>query len=127
MNRFLQYIFTAVAALLMTAPVRAAEVDAATQGIFKTLMTAAVNNDHEGFVSLCDDTMKAAMTKPLLEMVSTELAPRTKDGYDADYLGELSKQGFAVHLWRLRFKSGGDDVLATMSVKDGKVGGFYLK
>ena len=86
-----------------------------------------MSNDYDGFVSVCDNTMKAAITKTQLEAVSKQIAPRAKDGYDADYLGELNQHGFAVNLWRLRFKSGGDDVLVTLSVKDGKAGGFYLK
>ncbi len=127
MNTFLKYMLAAAAALLAISSLRAAEPDPASQGIFKTLMAATAANDYDGFVSVCDNTMKAAITKTQLEAVSNQFAPRVKDGYDSDYLGELKQRGFAVHLWRLHFKSGGDDVLATLSVKDGKAGGFYLK
>ena len=126
MYTVLKYAFVVAATLLMTASLRAADPDPSTQGIFKTIMSATVSNDYDGFVSVCDDTMKAALSKTQLEAVSKQIAPRAKDGYDADYLGELNQKGFAVHLWRLRFKSGGDDVLVTLSVKDGKAGGFYL-
>ncbi len=127
MNTILKYAFAATAAaFLMTTSLRAADPDQPTQGIFKTIMTATAANDYDGFVSVCDNTMKAAITKTQLEAVSKQIAPRAKDGYDADYLGELNQRGFVVHLWRLRFKAGGDDVLATLSVKDGKAGGFFL-
>ena len=125
MNTILKYALAA-ASFLMTSSLRAADPDQPAQDIFKTIMAATVSNDYDGFVSVCDNTMKAAITKTQLEAVSKQIAPRTKDGYDSDYLGELKQRGFAVHLWRLHFKSG-DDVLATLSVKDGKAGGFYLK
>ena len=123
---FLQTVI-AVFALPATALFAQGNPEKQTQGIFHTLMDATAANNYDAFVSVCDDTMKAALAKTQLEAVSKQFAPRAKDGYDADYLGELNQRGFAVHLWRLRFKSGGDDVLATLSIKDGKAGGFYLK
>jgi hypothetical protein len=39
----------------------------------------------------------------------------------------MKKEGYRVYLWSLHFKDGGDDVLVTWSVKNGKAGGFYLK
>ncbi len=100
--------------------------DPAAEAIFDKLMTATVSADYDGFIEECDATMKAALTKPKLEEVSRQLAPRLKQGYDSEYLGELKQRGFAVHLWRVRCKDGGDDFLATLSIKDGKAGGFYL-
>lgn len=126
MRKFLKYTLSAAALLLLAASARAADPDPAAQAIFKSLMTATVSNDYDGFTSVCDDRMKAALTKANLEGVSGQVAPRAKDGYDSDYLGELNQRGYKVQLWRLRFKSGGDDMLATVSVKDGKAGGFYL-
>jgi hypothetical protein len=38
----------------------------------------------------------------------------------------LNQQGYTVYLWKLEFKDGKDDVLVTMAVRDGKVGGFWL-
>ena len=125
MNKLLT-LTLAVVLLLSAGPLRAAEPGKPIKDIFKNLMAATVSNNYDGFVAECDDTMKAAITAPKLASVSQQIAPCAQDGYDSDYLGELSQHGFAVHLWRLRFKSGGDDILATLSVKDGKVGGFYL-
>ena len=126
MTHLLKTLFLAAAlALLLATPV-SADPDQAAQDIFKTLMTATVADNYDGFIGVCDDKMKAALTKPMLEGVSQQIAPRAKDGYDPQYLGELHQHGFAVHLWRLRFKDGGDDILATLSTKDGKAGGFYL-
>jgi hypothetical protein len=43
------------------------------------------------------------------------------------YLGDLNQGGYQVTLWRIRIKSSSDDLLATLSMKDGKVGGFWIK
>ena len=59
--------------------------------------------------------------------VSNQLAPRMKKGYECSYLGDLKQQGFHVLLWKLMFKDGGDDTLAKLALKDGKVAGFWLQ
>ncbi|MEH2102821.1 MAG: hypothetical protein V7K76_24360 [Nostoc sp.] len=41
-------------------------------------------------------------------------------------MGNLKQQGYQVYLWKLTFLDGGDDVLARLSLKDGKIGGFWL-
>ena len=107
-------------------PAASAAPDPAADAIFQKLMTAAISSDYDGFMAECDATMKAALTKAQLESVSRQIAPRLKPGYYTEYLGELNQRGFAVHLWRVRAREGGDDLLATLSVKDGKAGGFYL-
>jgi hypothetical protein len=125
MNRFLKF-FIIPAAIALTIASAHAEPDQSTQTLFKNLMAATVSNNYDGFIAECDNAMKAALTRPMLEGVSKQLEPRAKQGYDAQYLGELNQRGYKVHLWRLSFKDAGDDVLATLSVKDGKAGGFYL-
>ena len=115
-----------VAAAMLTTVSAYAEPDQTTQTIFKNLMAATVSNSYDGFIAECDAAMKAALTKPMLEGVSKQIEPRAKQGYNAEYLGGLNQHSYKVHLWRLSFKDGGDDVLATLSVKDGKAGGFYL-
>ena len=124
MNKLIK--FAIIAAVLLTTLSVYAAPDQTTQTIFKHLMAATVSNDYDGFIAECDAAMKASLTKSMLEGVSKQLEPRAKQGYDSEYLGELNQRGYKVHLWRLRFKDGGDDALATLSVKDGKAGGFYI-
>jgi len=126
MKKYIKYLVFAAAVVLTTVSA-SAEPDQATQTIFKSLMTATVSNDYAGFIAVCDATMKAAISKPMLEGVSQQIAPRAKKGYEAKYLGELSQRGYKVYLWRLRFKDGSDDILATLSVKDGRASGFLLR
>jgi hypothetical protein len=97
-----------------------------TQTLFDASMKAVIAIDYDGFMTHCDATMKAALTKQMFTAASQQIASRTKQGYEAQYLGGLFQRGYKVHLWRLRFKDNGDDILATMSVKDGQVGGFYF-
>ena len=106
---------------------QSAEPDQMTQTLFKNLMAATVSNDYDGFMAHCNDSMKATLTKPMLEIVSQEIEVRAKEGYNAQYLGDLNQLGYKVYLWRLRFKDGGDDALATLSVVNGKAGGFLLR
>ena len=126
MKKLIRFIFIAAAATL-PAVSAFAEPDQATQTIFKNLMAATVSNNYDAFIVECDAAMKGRMSKRMLERVSKELEPLAKHGYDAQYLGELNQHGNKVHLWRLKFKDGGDDVLATLSVKDGKAGNFLLQ
>jgi hypothetical protein len=126
MNRLIKLMLIAAAAMLTAVSVYA-EPDQTTQAIFKNLMAATVSNNYDGFIAESDATMKAALTKRMLQRVSKELEPRAMQGYDARYLGELNQRGLKVHLWRLIFKDGGDDVLATLRVKDGKADNFLLQ
>ncbi len=120
------FIQAAVVAVLLLVVGRAqAAVDQPTEAVFKNLITATIANSYDGFIADCDDAMKA-ITKTQVTSVSKQIEPRAKGGYDTEYLGDLKQRGYAVSLWRLRFKDGGDDILATLSMKDGKVGGFFL-
>jgi hypothetical protein len=126
MKRLIKFAIT-VTSLFLFPTIAPAGPDQATQTVFQKLMAATVSNNYDAFIAECDPAMKAALTKPMLEEVRELIAPRAQQGYDAQYLGQMRKQGYQVHLWCLRFKDGGDDILATLSVNNGKAGGFYLK
>lgn len=125
MNILIKIVLVALATLWAASA--QAGPDQTAQDIFKALLSATISNDYDGFVAVCDAPMKAALTKTTLESVSKQIEPRAKGGYDSEFLGELNQRGYAVHLWRLRFKDGKDDVLATLSLRDGKAGGFLLR
>ena len=59
--------------------------------------------------------------------MSAKVAPKLLAGHELSYLGDLRQHGYHVTLWKVSFKDGGDDALATLSVKDGKVGGFFIR
>ena len=95
--------------------------------VLDKLLKAVEANDYDGFVADGTAQVKAALTKQMLEGVSAQMAPRMKKGYDATYLGELKQSGCQVYLWKLTYKDGGDDTLAKLVLKDGKVAGFWLQ
>ncbi len=108
------------AALAPVAPKFASET-------FEAMMGAIEDNNRAAFAAYADANFKAALTPPIFEQVSARIAPRLKNGHAFTYLGEMNQAGFVVYLWRVRFDDGGDDALAQMSVKDKKVGGFFLR
>lgn len=90
------------------------------------MVSAVVADDFAAFVA-DGNTAFQELKKERFEAVVSQLGAKLKAGYDLGYLGDLNQQGFQVTLWRIRFKSGGDDLLATLSIKDGRVGGFWIK
>ena len=96
------------------------------QTTFTSLMAAIEENNYGNFLSQGNVAFKQGITKQMFTQVSGQLAPRMKKGYSAVFLGELKQQGYQVYLWKLTFKDGGDDFLARLSLKDGKVGGFLI-
>ena len=110
------------------APLTAEGPSAAVTTMYQTVLTATIGNDYDSFMSVCDARMKAALTKPVLKGAGDQLDPRMKKGeYESVYLGPYTQHGYRVHLWKIVFPGDGDDVLAMLSVKDGKCGGFFLK
>lgn len=96
------------------------------QKTFINLINAIKENNYAKFTSQGNDAFKEAITKQIFTQVNGQLAPRIKKGYSAVFLGKLNQQGYQVYLWKLSFQDGNDDVLARLSLKDGKIGGFWL-
>jgi hypothetical protein len=98
----------------------------AVEASFTNLITAIKENNYDKFVSEGNSAFKEGITKQMFTQLSAQLAPRINKGYSIVFLGELKQQGYQVYLWKLKFKDGGDDSLARLSIKDRKVGGFFL-
>ena len=90
------------------------------------LLAAISSGDFAAFVADGNDAFKG-LKKEQFDSVCSQLGPRFKAGYQVTYLGDLNQKGYQVTLWRLRFSDGGDDFLASLSLKDGKVGGYWIK
>ena len=112
--------------LAMSLPLRADD-DAKADEIFQRLLAAQLKKDYDAFIADGTDQIKAALSKTQFEAAANLVGARLKVGYDSTLLGELNQKGYTVYLYRLRFKDSGDDMLATLSLKDGKVGGIYFK
>ncbi len=114
-------------AWIASAPLQAAEAPAEAKASSTALISAITTNDYAAFQAQGDEKFAKALTKELFDKVQTQLAPRLKAGYDLTYLTDLNRQGHKVTLWKFTFKDGGDDAVATLSMKDGKVTGFFIQ
>lgn len=119
-------LLTLTFTLLLCLTLRA-EDQALAEKLFKNLLTAQAARDFDAFIADGTDQLKAALTETQFVAASNAINARLKGGYESTYLGEVNLQGHEVYLFRLRFKDGGDDMLGTMSLKDGKVAGIYFK
>ena len=112
--------------LVFVCSVLASDAPIGVQGEVTKLVSAIAADDY----ALCvvdGNPAFQGLKKDQFESVVSQIASNLKRGYDLAYLGDLNRRGYQVTLWRIRFKSGGDDFLATLSMKDGKVGGFWIK
>lgn len=119
-------LFLAVIYLNLLSPIHAAEAPAEARAAVDQLMGALVAGDHGAFVAGGDTAFRGFKKEPF-DAVSAQLAPLLKKGYETTYLGDLKQKGYAVTLWKFSFKDGSDDLLGTLSLKDGKIGGFWIK
>ncbi|MEO7464120.1 MAG: hypothetical protein ABIV42_01440 [Nitrosospira sp.] len=99
----------------------------AAETTMKCMISAIRANSLPDFVAPGDQAFQAGMTKEMLSSINQSLASRLTEGYTSTFLTKMDQQGFEVYVWKLVFKDGNDDVLVFMAVKDGKVGGFWLR
>jgi len=117
----------AVLLLALTPHFAWAQAPQPIETILKSMLAATQARSLPDFVAAGEAAFQAGMTEPMLDSVSRQLGPRLRQGYTASFLSTLSQQGYTVYLWKLEFKDGKDDALVTMAVRDGKVGGFWLR
>jgi hypothetical protein len=126
-NTSLRSILFAVAMLLAgSASAVAGEVPEADQALAAKLITALVNADYDSFLADGEATFKA-MKPDQFAAVAAKLSPVLKTGYAVTYLGSLNQRGYQVSLWKISLKAGGDDLMASLSLRNGKVGGFFIR
>jgi len=90
------------------------------------MLTAIKTNDYCAFIADGDSTFQAALTQEKFEVVSAKIAPFLEKGYECSFLETLDQQGYQVNVWKVDLKEG-DDMLAKVVVKDGKIAGFWLE
>jgi len=117
---------SALLVLGMLGSLHAAEAPEEAAAASKRLVKVVEENNFNDFVKDGQPAFQQ-LDKKQFAAVSKQLDARMKGGYVVDCLGEMKQQGYHVTLWRFRFKDGGGDALATLSMKDGKVGGYWIK
>jgi hypothetical protein len=114
---------------LVTGPAvsRAADPDPSVKKTFDKLLDAIQSNDRAAFVADATDAVTKGLTDQVMDGLNKQLGSRLKKGYEAAFLCPLKQGGVQVHLWKVTFKDGGDDVVIRVALKDGKVDGFFLQ
>lgn len=117
-----------IAAILAAAPLMAAAQPATADEstVLNGLLSAIARQDHVGFIEEGTPGF-AAITEEQFNAVVQQVGPRLEQGYRTEYFGDIRQQGYEFSVWKVSFTDGGDDLLATLNVDNGKVGGFYLR
>jgi hypothetical protein len=106
---------------------QAPKADASVQKTLETLMNAIINKDRDAFVADATDAVKKETTKEVIEAFEKHVGTRLKNGYEATYLCQLKQAGHQIHLWKVAFKDGSDEVVVRLALKDGKVASLHLQ
>lgn len=109
-----------------SATLHAAEADPAVQKICDAMLKAIVAQDRDAFVEHGTEAVKEGTTKEILKLVHDKVGEQMAKGYELTYLTVLNQAGFKTHLWKMSLKEG-EDVIVRMTMKDGKVAGFFLQ
>lgn len=118
-------IRTIIIALFAMASVATADPASEAKTHSERLLKSIETSDYNLFIQDGAPAFQK-IEKKNFDSVTEQLAPRMKKGYEVLFLGTLEQKGYSVTLWKLDF-SEGDDALATLSIKDGKVGGYWIK
>ena len=112
--------FLAAALLLIPAALNAADPSKE-----EVALSAKLILDYAAFIADGDAPFRQ-LKKEQFDGIAAKLSPLLQPKHEVTYLGDMRRQGYHVTLWRVRFEAGSNDLLATLSVKDGKVGGIFL-
>jgi hypothetical protein len=111
----------------ITAQIGWAQAPPDVETLLKKMLTATESGSRSAFVADGDASFQTDITPPMFGSFSAQFAPRLKRGYTTTFVTQLHQEGYSVYVWKVEFKDGGDDLLFTLAVKDGKVGGFFLR
>ncbi len=109
---------------------------AEASSLCRELLGATISGDYATFKRVCETrgemNMRAVASDPATEATfrgaCRTLATPCWGGYDMQYLGELSqKGGYRIYLWKLVPKAGQDQFLVRLTLKDGRLAGFFFQ
>ena len=116
-------------------PATASDAPARPLSLCKTFLQAAVDGNFSAFKNACfkegDGQMKlfAAQpaTKEMFRRAAETISPACRQGYDLQYLTSMNQQGSEVFLWKLLPREGENQFLVRLTLKGGKVSGFFFQ
>lgn len=98
----------------------------AEQPVMHQLLDSMAKKDYKAFTKQGTEAF-AQITEAQFNEVAQSIGGRLEQGYTVHYLGRVTQQGLDISVWKISFSDKGDDLLATLNVRDGKVGGFFLR
>jgi len=93
----------------------------------RQMLDAIQTKSYAKFVADGDERFRSGFTEKMFEDLARQLGPRLSQGYTPSFLTTLNQQGYVVYVWKLSFKDGRDDILATLFIKEGSVSGFIAR
>lgn len=118
---------TVAAIALSAACALAEEAPQAASDVLKTLIEATESANYTAFQQPGNAAFQAGITKDIFSKAVQQLAPMLKGGYDLSFLTSLSQQGNEVYLWKITPKTGQDQFVAKLVLKNGKASGFWIQ
>lgn len=118
----------ALAASLHAPPGHAADaaaIETETQTL-RLLLGAIETGNYQQFVAAGSSDF-AKLDRTQFDAVAAQLGPRLHAGYQVQRLGDYHQQAYEFSLWKITFKDGGDDLVGTLNLQNGRVGGFVLR
>lgn len=110
------------------------EAPARATSLAKTFLAAAIAQDFAAFKNACfkegDGQMKLFAAQPATKEMfrrAAESISACRQGYELEYLTSMKQQGSEVFLWKLVPRAGEDQFLVRLTLKDGKVSGFFFQ
>ena len=114
-------------AVMGMSPAMAADSDTqADEQMVANLLETMVEGNYQRFVGYGTPAF-GALTEEQFKDVAAQVGPGLEQGYGIEYFGMLRQQGLDVSVWKITFSNNDDDLLATLNMQEGKVGGFYLR
>jgi hypothetical protein len=86
------------------------------EAMLKGILQAVKDGSYDDFLSRADSDVRAGISRQMFEGVSGLFAPRLQKGHKTTYLTRLRQRGQVIHLWKLEFNDGKDEVLVRLAL-----------
>jgi hypothetical protein len=111
---------------------------AAWRSSFSRAFSETVNAMKASLLSFCLIAATRLAAQDGLPLTPSARPPKTDSSSSGVLMGvlfseatpskeDIDQKGFRVTLWKVSYKDGSDDMLATLSVRSGTVGGFFIR
>lgn len=121
-------LFALSISLLGASAAKAATPDPEVQRTYDRVVTAIQSADREAILTNATPQMHEALTAQVMANLAGDQGRRLKAEHEATYLTDLTQRGHRIHLWKLTFKDGGDDIILRLVLDaNGKLAGVFFQ